>query len=117
MILGKDAILGAQDLHFEDVAVPEWGGTVRIGSMTGAQRDAWEQSLVSQGKGQGVDISNIRARLVAVCAVDEKGARIFTDADAEKLGKKSAAALERCAKAAQRLNKLSSEDVEEARGN
>lgn len=116
-MLNRDAILQAQDLAYEDVEVPEWGGTVRIGSMTGAQRDAWEQSLVPQSRGDSVDISNIRARLVAVCAVDEKGVRLFTDADAVALGKKSAAALERCAKVAQRLNRLSNDDVEQARGN
>jgi hypothetical protein len=85
--------------------------------MTGAARDAWEQSLVSGASKGKVDITNVRARLVAYTAVDDDGARLFTDADAEALGRKSGAALERCAKVAQRLNALTGESLEEARGN
>lgn len=114
-MLTRDAILGADDLKREAVDVPEWGGQVLISVMTGAARDAWEQSIA--GKGGRPDVSNIRARLVAACAVDESGARLFTDADAEALGSKSAAAIERCAKVAQRLNGLTAEDVEAAKGN
>lgn len=115
MLLTREAILGADDLKREPVEVPEWGGTVYIAMMTGAARDAWEQSLVD-GKG-GTNTANIRARLVAACAVDEAGSRLFTEADAEALGRKSSIALERCAKVAQRLNALSSADVESAKGN
>ena len=99
--------------------VPEWGGTVLIAAMTGAQRDAWEQSLVARG-GQGaarINIDNVRARLVAYCAVDEDGKRLFSDGDASMLGEKSGAALERCARVAQRLNGLTEQAMEDARGN
>jgi hypothetical protein len=42
--LTRDAILQAPDLQGEDVAVPEWGGTVRVRGLSGAQRDAYEAS-------------------------------------------------------------------------
>jgi len=112
--LSRDWILQAEDLHREEVHVPEWGGSVMIGTMTGAQRDAWEQSLAAGGK---VNITNVRARLVSYCAIDEHGNRMFTDADAELLGGKSAPALERCARVAMRLNALTETALEEARGN
>jgi hypothetical protein len=114
--LTRAAILAADDLKREEVPVPEWGGSVFIGSMTGAQRDAWEQSLVPGGKGR-VDVTNVRAKLVAACAVDATGARLFEAGDAEALGQKSAAALERCAQVAQRLNGLTEKALEDARGN
>ena len=114
MLLDRAAILAADDLKREAVSVPEWGGEVLISTMTGATRDAWEQSLADNGK---VNVSNIRARLFACCAVDESGARLFSDADAEALGKKSGAALDRCVTVAQRLNKITDEAVKEARGN
>lgn len=115
MALTRDAILGASDLKTETVSVKEWGGDVIIASMTGEARDAWEKSLVgSNGK---VNMENIRARLVAACAVDESGNRLFSDADATELGKKSAAALDRCAKVAQRLNGLTDAELEEAKKN
>lgn len=116
MALSRDAILGADDLKKEVVRVPEWGGDVLIASMTGEARDAWEQSLVGAKKGE-VNMRNVRARLLAYAAVDEKGERLFSDADAEKLGKKSAKALERCVKVIQRLNALTDQDLEEAKGN
>lgn len=113
-MLTRDAILSADDLKREVVQVPEWGGEIIISTMTGAARDAFEQSIVGGGK---PDVSNIRARLVAACAVNEQGERIFSDADAELLGRKSAAALQRCAAVAQRLNAMTTDELEAARGN
>ncbi len=115
MLLNRQAILAAQDLKTERVEVPEWGGAVLISTMTGTDRNAWEQTLVSvNGK---VNLANASARLVAFCAVDENGQRLFTDADAVELGQKSSAALQRCVNVAQRLNGLTAADMEEAKGN
>lgn len=115
-LLTRDAILQRDDIVRETVPVPEWGGEVMITTMTGAQRDAWEQSLVAKATGKP-DITNVRAKLVAHCAVDEAGALLFRPADIEALGAKSAAALERLAQVAQRLNGLNEKALEEARGN
>ena len=109
-ILNRDAILGAVDLKKELVKVPEWGGEVYISMMTGEARDAWEQSLVG---GKGANLENIRARLVAFTAVDEEGKRIFTNEDASSLGQKSATALERCVKVAQKLNRLTEQELDD----
>jgi hypothetical protein len=109
-ILNRDAILGAVDLKKELVKVPEWGGEVYISMMTGEARDAWEQSLVG---GKGTNLENIRARLVAFTAVDEEGKRIFTNEDASSLGQKSATALERCVKVAQKLNRLTEQELDD----
>ena len=45
-LLNKDQILEASDLQTFSVSVPEWGGDVQIRSMTGADRDEFESSLV-----------------------------------------------------------------------
>jgi hypothetical protein len=113
--LTRDAILAADDLAKETVAVPEWGGEVIVSTMTGEARDAWEQSLLSGGG--KVNMKNLRARLLAYAAVDESGTRLFTEADAEKLGKKSSKALERCVKVIQKLNGMTDKDLEDAKGN
>jgi len=84
--------------------------------MTGAMRDAWEQSLVAPGKKEP-DVTNIRAKLVCACVVGDDGRRLFTAADVQALGEKSAAALDRVAKVAQRLNLIHESAQEEARGN
>lgn len=112
--LTRDVILEAEDLLYEDVEVPEWGGTVRVRGMTGAERDAFESEVVEQrGKKARLNMQNFRAKLVARSVVDEEGKRLFSDKDAHNLGKKSAAALDRVFGVAQRLSGLSDKDVEE----
>jgi hypothetical protein len=108
-MLTREQILKAKDLKTEVVQVPEWGGEVTIATMSGAARDEWEQSLVDNKTA----MQNIRARLFAATCVDENGNRLFSGADAQELGKKSSAALDRCVKIAQRLNRLTSEDLDE----
>ncbi len=78
--------------------------------MTGGERDAFEAGTITRhGKRIEQNLVNIRARLVALCVVDEKGQRLFSEADAVALGQKSAAALNRVFNAAQQLNALTEE--------
>jgi hypothetical protein len=113
--LTRDEILTVQDRQFEDVEVPEWGGTVRLRGLTGQERDRLEASVISK-QGKVTNLTNFRARLCALAIVDEDGERIFSDADVAALGIKSAAALERVFMAAQRLSGLSDDDVAELVG-
>ncbi|MFO8014747.1 MAG: phage tail assembly chaperone [Phycisphaerae bacterium] len=111
LLLGRDAILAAEDTTTERLSVPEWGGDVYVRVMTAAERDAWENDLYArQQKGQA--LKNVRARLAVRVLVDEAGRRLFSDDDAAALGAKSGRALDRIFEAAQRLNGLGPEDVE-----
>jgi hypothetical protein len=115
-ILGRDDILESEDLATETVPVPEWGGAVIVRALTGTERDAYESEIFSlRGQGGGVEynLQNIRAKLSARTIVDTDGKRLFTDADIVKLGLKSAAALDRVFSAAQRLSRLTAQDVKE----
>jgi len=112
-LLSRDAILAADDREYEVVPCPEWGGEVRLRSLTGAERDAYEQSLVqTRGKSREMNLRNARAKLVALCAVDENGNRLFSDADVNALGKKNAKPLDRLFDVARRLSGLSEDDVD-----
>jgi len=112
--LSREQILKVDDLQFEDVEVPEWGGVVRVRGLTGTERDAFEESIIDQrGKKTRVVMANLRAKLVAQSIVDEDGRRLFSERDVGALGEKSAAALQRVFNAAQRLSGISDEDVEE----
>ena len=118
-LLTKDEILRADDLRLERVEVPEWGGEVLLRTMTGTERDAFEAELV-EGREQGgggvgrINYRNLRARLLALCTVGEDGARLFsTPEDVAALGGKSAGALDRLFKVAQRLNGLSAQEVDD----
>jgi len=115
-LLSKQQILAAPDLVTEDVPVPEWGGTVRVRAITAADRDAFETSVVGDGKGKR-NLTNLRARLVALAIVDEAGQRVFAAEDVEALGNKSGAALDRVYAVAQRLSGLTEREVLELEGN
>ena len=117
-LLTRDGILQANDLPFEDVDVPEWGGTVRVRTLTGKERDSFEESISQvRGKKTELRLANIRAKLAARSIVDEDGNRLFSDDDISALGKKSAAALDRVFAAARRLSGFTDEDMEELAGN
>lgn len=120
-LLNADEILDKDDSQYEDVPVPEWGGTVRVRSMTADERDAFDESITKishNGKGQTREIimKGIRAKLVARSLIDDKGDRLFTDAQVETLGKKNATVLDRLFAIAQRLSGLSKDDVEKLAG-
>ena len=116
-LLSRDAILSANDLPTRDVAVPEWGGTVRVRSISASERDEFEDAaLVARREGRMLP-RNVRARMVAACLIGEDGNQLFTEFDIEALGAKSVAAMDRVYAAVAELNALSEKDVEELAGN
>lgn len=115
-LLNRAAILAAPDLKYEEVPVPEWGGTVRVRGMTGSERDAWELRCARSRETPSPD-DHIRASLVAYTIVDENGNRLFSDEDIAALGAKSAAAVTRVYDVASRLSRVTKGDIEELKGN
>lgn len=114
-ILSKEDILGCHDLRYETVAVPEWGGSVRIRTLSGAERDAFEATLMKTVDGKRVpDMDNLRAKLLAATLVDEEDKQLFNVHDLVALGRKSAVAIDRIFGVAQRINGMAPESVEEA---
>lgn len=115
MVLDREQILAAADAVFESVSVPEWGGEVRVRSLTGWERDQYEASItVQQGGGKiKMNLLNARAKIAALTIVDEDGNRQFSDDDAIELGKKSSTALNRVFEVATRISGLTEEDVQE----
>ena len=115
--LNRDQIVAIQDIKTELVDVPEWGGTVALRELTGAERDAWEAQMVKVINGRReADLDNLRAKLVAACLVDgETGDRLFDEKTVSQLGNKSAITLDRLFKIAQRMNGM--DGVEEQQKN
>ncbi|HDN27273.1 MAG TPA: hypothetical protein ENG03_09310 [Thioploca sp.] len=110
-MLSKNLILDSQDIETKTIPIKEWGGDVTIAVMSGFARDKFESSIV--GKNGTSNLTNIRAKMVAASVVDEKGDLMFTDADITKLSKKSSIALDRIFTEAQKLNKITDDDVDE----
>lgn len=114
-LLSADDILAVDDRRYEIVPVPEWGGEVKLRSLTGKERDAFEASL-SEQRGTKVkrNVENFRARLVALCAVNEENKLLFTNKQqVVLLGNKSVAALQRVFDKCNEMNGLSDADIEE----
>jgi hypothetical protein len=108
-ILTKDEILKADDLKRELVDIPEWGGSVYVKMLTGAERDDLEASvMLGSGKRNYV---NLRAKMVVLSTVDAEGNRLFTIQDIKAIGGKAVAALDRIFTVAQRLSKMTPKDI------
>ena len=109
-ILTKDLILKADDRRTQTVEVPEWGGAVIVKTLSGTERDQFEESILAGGKR---DFKGVRAKLVALSIIGEDGERLFTFEEAELLGEKSSLALDRVFGVAQRLSGFTTKDMEE----
>ncbi len=124
-VLTAKEILAADDQPREWVAVPEWAPAstngeakdfgVYVSVMSGTDRDAFEASVVGDGKSRNME--NFRSRVCARCIVDDKGKRLFADKDVVALGRKSGVALDRVWDKARKLNRMTEADMEELAGN
>lgn len=107
MALSKAKILAANDNKLDKTNVPEWGGEVYLKVLSGTDRDAFEEGYSEQ------KMKNFRSRFLVLTLCDEKGERLFTEAEVDELGKKSAVVLARLFDKAWALNAFRNEDVEE----
>lgn len=109
-MLTREQIRGAADLPREEVQIPEWQGSVFVRTMTGTERDAWEDSLA---KGKKVSLEKVRAKLAVAVTCDADGKATFGPEDVDWLSEKSCAALQRIFAKASKLNALSNADMED----
>jgi hypothetical protein len=107
MALNKAAILAANDFKLDKVHVPEWGDDVFIKTITGMDRDRFEEGYSEQ------KMKNFRSRFLVLTLCDEKGERLFTDAEVDELGKKSSLVINRLFEKAWSLNAFTNEAIEE----
>lgn len=107
-LVSAATLLEANDLPYEDVPCPEWGGDVRIRVLTGAERAKFEEATIRNRRGRTgvneVSLDNFYAKLVVLCAIDAAGNRLFRDEDADALGAKNSVPLQRCWQVAARIN-------------
>jgi hypothetical protein len=117
-----DEILAIEDQEREDVYVPQWDSIIPIRSLTGMERDHYEASMVSyqrdaQGRPQvkAIELDNMRARLVSLVAMNEKGGRLWSTQQVLLLGEKNAKALDQLKEVAERLSNLTSPAIAAAK--
>jgi hypothetical protein len=111
--ISRQEIIDAQDIKTMDVEVPEWGGTVTVKAMSVGDRDAFTV-WVSDREGR-VSAQDFMAKMVAMCLIDEKGNRMFSDDELPLISAKSIPAIERIFKVVQDLSGMRKADLEEAK--
>lgn len=119
-LLSKEDILKADDRKIVEVDVPEWGGSVRVSQINAAARCGLTMMMLGKdGKPlPAIELNRVLTLgLVAAAVVDENGEQLFTEADIEALGKKSAVALDKVFAAADKLNGISAAMQEDLRKN
>jgi len=113
-MLTRDMILNIKDIEIEEVAVPEWGGSVFVKGLTGKERDEYQVSIMQKsGKNYEVNFKNATVKLVVACVTDKDGKQLFEVADIDMLSSKSGKALNRLYEVATKLSGLSPDDVDE----
>ena len=111
--LTKSDIFAADDLPTENVDIPEWGGVLTVRTLTGTERDEFENAVAKATRGERMDLRGLKVRLVQLTVLNGDGGLMFNEAELSKLNNKSASVIDRIFQVSQRLNGLAAEDVEE----
>lgn len=112
----RDDIFAIDDLKPQPVEVPEWGRTLYVRAMSGADRDEWETLCWSKKDGEPLT-AKVRLTLMILCTVDEHGEPVFSRDDIEKLAKKNYRAMKRLIDVARELNGFGDEAIAEREKN
>jgi hypothetical protein len=117
-LLTFDDIVAASDIRYEYVDVPEWGGRLKLKSLTGEERGKVFTAIRAHGKqihDEDEAQSIFYARVIAASAVDEDDKPVIGQKNALALTKKSSSALNRVYKVCARLSGLGDEEIEKAK--
>lgn len=101
----------------ERMVVPEFGGdgVIWVRGMSAREQDKVEESFrIKSGKRAGqIDQTNFRAAVTAKVVVNEAGERMFSDNDAEWLGRFKSGVLDRIIAKSRELSGATDEEAEE----
>jgi hypothetical protein len=114
-MLTKEQILSVQDLETVEVNVPEWGGVVKVRTLSGTDMGKWRQIVFNKQEENRIVDSD--ALLCALSIVDDNNKKIFSEVDVIALSSKSSTAIDRITEVIQKLNKMSAKAVEELEKN
>lgn len=106
----------APALRVVDLFIPEMNETIHVSELSGAQRDAFEKTMISvspDGTKTKLTIDNVRARLIVMTVVNDEGKLLFAESDAERIGDLGASIVSEIYNVASGLSKISKEDVDE----
>jgi hypothetical protein len=112
-LLSKNDIIQAEDVVFEYVDVPEWGGKVKLYAMSLSEHIGFEKLKATDGSINGEQIVFVLSNGIR----DEDGNKLFTKEDAKALLKKNTSVVSRLFMRCAELSKVSTPDSEKMEKN
>ena len=115
LITSANAILTRDDFHYEEIEVPEWGGSLRLKSLSGGERS----KIIKLSQQQKDTADGVFEQCIILSAVDGEGRRIFEDDEATRkvLQSKDAGVTRRIGQKVLEISGLSREAQEKAEKN
>jgi len=112
--LTRDQILESKDFYLSEVECPEWGGTVRVRSLSAAEFNT--MGFGTLDKGGNVDARLSRDMMTKIASwgiIDADGNRVFSNKDVKVLGGKNYAPVNRVAEKILDMTYQNDEESEE----
>ena len=117
--LTRDEILKIDDLKREAVDIPEWGGSIYVRELTGAERSElfalWKQDESDEKQVQ--DSFAITVATVRLTACAEDGKPLFNADDILRIRNLNAKVLDKIYKEAAKINGFGADGIKEAKKN
>ena len=105
--LSRDQILGADDRKTDELEVPEWGGSVKIRSMSGSEVQKYVEAVQAD---EDADIKHM-CLLIHFSVVGDDGKKLFSTEDIEALADKNLLVLRSVSEACIAVNGLNQAEV------
>ena len=114
-IANRNALLKLCERRYIDLQLADAGITVRIQSLSEKEKSSYETRLIAKS-GRGIlrdRLQDATRRLIALCLVDDKNERIFTDSDVSQIGEMDSFVSSRIYDAAQEHCGFNKGDIQE----
>jgi|TARA_R110000824_G_scaffold48699_1_gene137274 hypothetical protein len=114
-IANRNALLKLCERRYIDLELADAGITVRIQSLSEKEKSSYETRLIAKS-GRGIlrdRLQDATRRLIALCLVDDKNERIFTDSDVSQIGEMDSFVSSRIYDAAQEHCGFNKGDIQE----
>lgn len=115
-VLSRDQIFSKPDIETDEVDVPEWGGAVRIRSITAAQQKEIAKIQNNTARSETDRYARGRLQMVVFGCVDKEGSPLFTEDDFAALEERNPGVLNRLSDAIGRISGLSDAATDAAEG-
>lgn len=121
-MLTREQFLSRKPRTIERVELPELKDHVFVRSLSGTERDAWENANLVRNRGTGkrrnevsfdIRVENSKSHLICISMCDESGNRLLQDDDIVAIGEQPSIILNRIADVCMRISGISQQDLED----